>query len=164
MTIEVPWSSERAGPPPMEHAVPFPIERYPDILDDYDPDSFGIAFKLGGTALPGEETIINAFFALWLSVYQDERVEELLAHDGLDACRRVLRRGATPAQVALAWILSRGRDIVPIPGTRRRTRLDENLDSLALALGPEDLADLEPLASRMVGERYVPSLAARVER
>nr|MBA3503635.1 hypothetical protein [Deltaproteobacteria bacterium] len=62
----------RNGPPPLEHSVSFPIERYPEILEDYDWERFGVALKLAGSPLPGEESIINAFFALWLSVYQDE--------------------------------------------------------------------------------------------
>jgi aryl-alcohol dehydrogenase-like predicted oxidoreductase len=74
------------------------------------------------------------------------------------------RRKATPAQVALAWVLAQGEDVVPIPGTRRRTRLDENLDALDLALTPEDLAELEPLAARVAGERYRPELMKTVER
>src|SRR5262249_2640976 len=66
----------RAGARPLEPTVPFPIERYPEIIDDYDADSFGVALKLAGTPAPGEESVVNAFFALWLSVYQDERAEE----------------------------------------------------------------------------------------
>jgi len=74
------------------------------------------------------------------------------------------RRRATPAQVALTWVLSRGEDVVPIPGTRRRARLDENLDALDLVLAPEDLAELEPLSGRVAGDRYNPALMATVER
>ena len=74
------------------------------------------------------------------------------------------RRAATPAQVALAWVLSRGADVVPIPGTRRSERLDENLGALDLVLTPEDLADLEPLAAQVAGARYVPAQQATVER
>src|SRR5262249_23050139 len=55
----------RNGVPPCEHSVAFPIERYPDVIDDYDWESFGIAIKLAGAPLPGEESVINAFFALW---------------------------------------------------------------------------------------------------
>jgi aryl-alcohol dehydrogenase-like predicted oxidoreductase len=83
----------------------------------------------------------------------------------VDVVRAVAaRRGATPAQVALAWVLAQGRDLVPIPGTRRRGRLDENLGALDVALAPEDLAALEPLAARVVGDRYAPDLLAQVER
>ena len=74
------------------------------------------------------------------------------------------RRGATPAQVALAWVLSRGEDVVPIPGTRRRSRLEENLGALDVALAPEDLAALEPLAGQVAGDRYSADLMATVER
>jgi len=74
------------------------------------------------------------------------------------------RHGATPAQVAIAWVLAQGPDVVPIPGTRRRARLDENLGAASLRLAPEDLAALEPLASRVVGDRYAPELMAQVER
>ena len=83
----------------------------------------------------------------------------------LEVIRRVAaRKGATPAQVALAWVLARGEDVVPIPGTRRRARLEENLGALDLVLLPEDLADLEPLAGRVAGDRYLPELMATVER
>jgi aryl-alcohol dehydrogenase-like predicted oxidoreductase len=83
----------------------------------------------------------------------------------VEVIRRVAaRQGATPAQVALAWVLARGEDVVPIPGTRRRSRLDENLGALELALDAADLAALEPLAARVAGDRYGPALMATVER
>ena len=72
--------------------------------------------------------------------------------------------GATPAQVALAWVLAQGPNVVPIPGTRHRRCLDENLDAAALKLGAEDLAVLEPLAAQVAGERYLPAMMAQVER
>ncbi|MFC4536882.1 aldo/keto reductase [Sphaerisporangium dianthi] len=53
--------------------------------------------------------------------------------------------GATPAQVVLAWLLSRGGDIVPIPGTKRVTRLEENAAADALTLTPEQIARLDAL-------------------
>ena len=92
--------------------------------------------------------------------------ENASANQGIvDVLRAIAaRRQATPAQVALAWVLSRGEDVVPIPGTRRRLRLDENLDALGLALSPEELAELEPLAARVAGERYLPALMKQVER
>jgi len=58
-------------------------------------------------------------------------------------------RGATPAQVALAWLLSQHPFIVPIPGTRRRERLDENAGATSLALSADDIADLNALADRV---------------
>jgi aryl-alcohol dehydrogenase-like predicted oxidoreductase len=59
---------------------------------------------------------------------------------------------ATPSQVALAWVLARGEDVVPIPGTKRRRYLQENVESLSLALTTEDLDRLSDLQS--VGDRY----------
>jgi aryl-alcohol dehydrogenase-like predicted oxidoreductase len=69
-------------------------------------------------------------------------------------------KGATVAQVALAWLLSRGDDVVPIPGTSRPERLDENLGATDVALQPADLRRLELLlpAGSVAGARY-PALA-----
>ncbi len=59
---------------------------------------------------------------------------------------------ATPGQVALAWLLAQGPDVVPIPGTKRVRHLEENLGALAVQLSPEDRARLEAL--RPEGDRY----------
>jgi aryl-alcohol dehydrogenase-like predicted oxidoreductase len=66
------------------------------------------------------------------------------------------RRSATPAQVALAWLLAQQPWIVPIPGTRRLSRLDENLGAADLALTADDLAELTSAADRIgvQGNRY----------
>jgi aryl-alcohol dehydrogenase-like predicted oxidoreductase len=65
-------------------------------------------------------------------------------------------KGVTPAQVALAWVLSRGEDIVPIPGTKRRTYLEENAAALELELTAEELAELAQIgdAADAAGDRY----------
>lgn len=68
------------------------------------------------------------------------------------------RHGATPAQVALAWLLDRGPDVIPIPGTRRRDRVDANLAAAALALDDDDRARLDDPALRPTGDRYPPAL------
>jgi diketogulonate reductase-like aldo/keto reductase len=61
----------------------------------------------------------------------------------VEAVRRIAtEKGATPAQVALAWLLGRKPWIVPIPGTTKLARLEENLGALALAFGPEDMAEI----------------------
>jgi len=57
-------------------------------------------------------------------------------------------RGATPAQLALAWVLHRGDDVVPIPGTKRRRYLEENLGALEIALTPDEV--------RRIGEAFDP--------
>ena len=65
-------------------------------------------------------------------------------------------RGATPGQVALTWLLAQHPSIVPIPGTRRRSRVDENVGAAAVALSADDIADLNGLIERIgvAGERY----------
>ena len=52
-------------------------------------------------------------------------------------------KGVTPAQLCLAWVLARGEDVVPIPGTKRRTYLEENTGALSVRLSPEDVARLD---------------------
>jgi len=66
------------------------------------------------------------------------------------------RRGCTPAQLALAWVLSRGEHLVPIPGTTRLARLAENVAAVDLALSPDEFAAIEEVAPKgfAVGERY----------
>ena len=64
------------------------------------------------------------------------------------------RHGATPGQVALAWVLSRGDEVVAIPGTKRVERLEENLGALEFELTDEDLGELDGLASDVAGTRY----------
>lgn len=63
-------------------------------------------------------------------------------------------KGATPAQVALAWLLSRQPWIVPIPGTRKLARLEENIAAAALPLSADDLSRIEAAAGSVQGERY----------
>ena len=65
-------------------------------------------------------------------------------------------KGCTPAQLALAWLLAQGRDIVPIPGTKRRTHLRENLAALEVQLTAEEARRLaEAVDDREVsGTRY----------
>ncbi|MEU4314078.1 aldo/keto reductase [Nocardia sp. NPDC024068] len=67
-------------------------------------------------------------------------------------------RGLTPAQIALAWVHSRARahelPVIPIPGTRRRTRLDENVAAATTELTEAELARLDPIAGQVAGTRY----------
>ena len=66
------------------------------------------------------------------------------------------KKGCTPSQLALAWVLAQGDDMVPIPGTKRRKYLEENVASLQVQLTPADLTEIEAIAPRGVaaGERY----------
>ena len=76
------------------------------------------------------------------------------------------RTGTTPAQLALAWLLARKPWIVPIPGTTRLERLEENLAAASIALSPADLADIARALDSVPiqGDRYPPQFAARVGR
>jgi aryl-alcohol dehydrogenase-like predicted oxidoreductase len=76
------------------------------------------------------------------------------------------RKQATPAQIALAWLLAQRPWIVPIPGTTRLHRLEENLGAVDARLTPEDLRDIErALADIPVrGDRYPASMQARIDR
>ena len=69
-------------------------------------------------------------------------------------CRRSL--GRTPAQVALAWVLAQGADIVPIPGTTKAARVAENVDAEDLELRAEEIERLSAAtpAREVVGDRY----------
>ena len=71
-----------------------------------------------------------------------------------------------PGQVALAWLLAQQPWIVPIPGTRRLKRLDENLAAADLELPADDVAQLTALSDAVpvVGDRYPPALQALVDR
>jgi len=78
----------------------------------------------------------------------------------LDLVRRVeeiaREKGCKPSQLALAWVLAQGEDIVPIPGTKRQKYLEENVHAVDVTLGKDDLAALDALAPHgaAAGERY----------
>jgi aryl-alcohol dehydrogenase-like predicted oxidoreductase len=76
------------------------------------------------------------------------------------------RKGCTPAQLALAWVLAQGEDITPIPGTKRRTYLEENVAALEIQLTPADLAEFNQIAPPGVtlGTRYPAWSMAAVNR
>ncbi|MEE1749610.1 aldo/keto reductase [Streptomyces sp. JV184] len=78
-----------------------------------------------------------------------------------DVVRDIARgRGATPAQVSLAWLLHQGDDIAPIPGTKRRAKLEENLAATEITLGPDELRRLDTALppSVVAGGRYPESV------
>jgi aryl-alcohol dehydrogenase-like predicted oxidoreductase len=83
----------------------------------------------------------------------------------VDAVREVASElKATPAQVALAWVLSRGDDVVPIPGTKRVRYLEENVEALDLHLTVEQLAALDRLHERTAGSRYAPEMMKLIDQ
>ena len=73
-------------------------------------------------------------------------------------------KGCTPAQLALAWVLARGEDLVPIPGTKRRRYLEENVAALSIELTSEEVAAIEAIAppGAAAGDRYTADQMARV--
>jgi aryl-alcohol dehydrogenase-like predicted oxidoreductase len=60
----------------------------------------------------------------------------------------------TPAQLALAWVLAQGEDIVPIPGTKRRTYLEQNAGAVEVELSADDLARIDAELPKAAGDRY----------
>jgi len=84
-----------------------------------------------------------------------ERIKEMAAE-----------KGCTAAQLALAWVLAQGDDIVPIPGTKRRQYIQENVGALEVEITPEDLERLEEIAPKGVaaGARYAEAGMAMVNR
>ncbi len=86
----------------------------------------------------------------------------------IDLVRRIEEiaraKGVTPAQLAIAWILSRGNDIVPIPGSRSIGHLEENIAAAEIELTAEDLARIDEVAPKGIasGERYPSTSMAAV--
>jgi aryl-alcohol dehydrogenase-like predicted oxidoreductase len=75
-------------------------------------------------------------------------------------------KGVAPAQLALAWVLAQGDDIVPIPGTKQQRYLEQNLGALDVTLTADDLAAIEKLdiGARVAGERYAEGGMATVNK
>ncbi|MEU8589168.1 aldo/keto reductase [Streptomyces sp. NPDC048664] len=100
----------------------------PDDLDEGD-------FRRGGPRFTGDNLTANLRLA--------EKVKELAAH-----------KGVTPAQLALAWVLAQGEDLVPIPGTKRRSYLEQNAAAADVELTKDDLATIEAELPDVAGQRY----------
>ena len=76
------------------------------------------------------------------------------------------RKGVTAGQLALAWVLAKGRDLVPIPGTKRRKYLEENAAATEIILTPAEVAELEAAVppNEIVGERYAEANMRAIDR
>jgi aryl-alcohol dehydrogenase-like predicted oxidoreductase len=97
--------------------------------------------------------------------FQGEALEKNLAlADEVKAMAK--RKGCSAAQLALAWVLAQGDDIVPIPGTKRVKYLEDNLGALDATLSPDELATLDKLFPQgaAAGERYAPDMMQLVNR
>jgi len=68
--------------------------------------------------------------------------------------KMAVEKGYKPAPIALVWLLARGNDIVPIPGTKHRQYLSENILATDIELSSEDMSRLEKIAENVMGERY----------
>lgn len=73
-------------------------------------------------------------------------------------------KACTPGQLALAWVLAQGEDVVPIPGTKRRSYLEENLGAVDVTLTPDDLARIDAEMPAAVGDRYPTAAMNTVNR
>ena len=124
---------------------------------------------LGRGVLTGQVTAATQFgegdIRASLPRFEREALEANLAL--VDLVKKVAeRKNATVGQVALAWLLAQKPWIVPIPGTRRLERLDENLGSAGLDLTPEDLAELDnaTVSVQVKGDRYPEALLRMIDR
>lgn len=110
----------------------------PDELDEND-------FRRSGPRFTGENLKANLALAA--------KVKEVAAE-----------KGVTPAQLAIAWVLARGDDLVPIPGTKRRTYLDQNAAAVDVELTDDDLTRIDAELPEPAGERYDEAGMAAVNR
>jgi aryl-alcohol dehydrogenase-like predicted oxidoreductase len=74
------------------------------------------------------------------------------------------RKGATPAQVALAWVLAQRPWIVPIPGTTKLHRIDENIGAASVNLTDDDVREIEAALPAAIGDRYSPAHQQMIDR
>jgi aryl-alcohol dehydrogenase-like predicted oxidoreductase len=110
----------------------------PDELDEGD-------FRRTGPRFTGDNLQANLRLA--------DKVKEIAAE-----------KGVTPAQLAIAWLLAQGDDIVPIPGTKRRTYLEQNAAAVEVELTADDLSRIDAELPETVGERYDEAGMASVNR
>ena len=145
-----------------------PEESVLDTLEE-----LGIGFvpfsPLGRGLLTGQVTSGSTFGEGDIRATLPRFAPDALAHN-LELVNKVTaiaeRLGASPGQVALAWLLAQKPWIVPIPGTRRLARLDENLAAADLTLAPDDLAALTAASDSVAveGDRYPAAMQAMIDR
>ena len=70
------------------------------------------------------------------------------------------KKGCTPAQLALAWLLSKGDNVFPIPGSKTSARVAENMGATSITLTPDEIAEIEAVDLKPEGNRYPPQMAA----
>lgn len=114
------------GTPPSATSPDFPFDNYPDILEAWDAEDFGVALKLAGPAVPGEHAVLEAMHRIWISTYVDPRVEGVpFGNTGVtfdEAHRAVVlwmdedRTPTTAPQLVdhLLWVANRLHEILPL--------------------------------------------------
>lgn len=129
----------------------------------------GIGFvpysPLGRGLLTGQVETGAQDFRNALPRFQGENLARNLAlADGLRAI--AARRGVSAAQLAIAWVLAQGEDLVPIPGARRVIHVEQNAAAADIVLNAEDLAEIEGAASpdRVCGARYSEAMLSMIDR
>ncbi len=111
------WSH---GLPPQARAVRFPVDAYPSIVEDLDREDFGIAFKLAGPSVPGENTVLLAFHTLWLAPYGGRYRNTAVTIDSVHHSAHLwVDRFAVPCKPDelvhhLLWIVSKLDEVVPV--------------------------------------------------
>jgi aryl-alcohol dehydrogenase-like predicted oxidoreductase len=116
-------------------------------------------------AFKADATFGKGDFRSTLPRFQQENMDGNLALLGIiEAFAR--QKGATPAQVALAWLLAQSPSIAPIPGTTKLHRLEENLGAAAVDLTAQDVEALNAASStvQLTGDRYAPAQQAMIDR
>lgn len=136
-------------------------------------DELGIGFvpfsPLGRGFLTGQVTADSTFGENDIRANLPRFTPEALAKNFalVDAVKQVAARtGATPGQIALAWLLAQREWMVPIPGTRRISRLDENLGATEIELSGDDLAELDRASAAvdLTGDRYPEAMQRMIDR
>lgn len=133
-------------------------------------EELGIGFvpfsPLGKGFLTGKFTAENKRPSAAGSIYPRFTDEALAANQVLvDYLKKLAdEKQATPAQVALAWVMAQKNWIVPIPGTRKKERLEENIQSVSVSLSEAELAEIDKALAEIPiqGERYPEEYAKRV--
>jgi hypothetical protein len=148
------WSH---GPPPSTRSVRFPVDAYPEIIEDLDREDFGIAFKLAGPYVEGEHTVLLAFHTLWLAPYAGRYRNTAVTIDTVHHSAHLwVDRFAVPCEPAelvhhLLWIVSKLDEVVPVlharfaPATmaqKCRGLDDEDLLAQPFVLGGNPLVEI----------------------
>ncbi|MEP6764768.1 MAG: aldo/keto reductase [Gemmatimonadaceae bacterium] len=146
---------------------------------DWEHDAFPVARELGIGIVPysplGRGFLTGSFSAIEeIPVGDYRRTSPRFQAEHFDVNRKIVdtvvelatAKGCTPAQLALAWVLSRGEDVIPIPGTTKISRLEENAESVNVGLSVSDLAQLAERipANAASGERYPGGMVSLVDK